>query len=211
MQSMNVRTRWLFLLLALTVGCNTKSSGPTSGSNQDEGLPMPTADGSKPKKDIVPIKRDVKTMEGNWVVVVTLQLSDQYRWIIKLTKGTDGAYLGEFLDTSNDNQTEGKPEVVSTEVNGNDIKLSFKDSKGEFDFIGTFDQGFIRGTIRSSPSEVFLTRLLPTDEKSLERFEPTGLPPGSDVFRSLVEGKDTKAEDLLAAVAALRYVIWNTF
>ena len=197
MQSVTYWTRCLILLFALTIGCNSKTS--TSVSTEDGGANA-AADGSgKSKKNVIPVKRDVKTMEGNWVVVVTSQRNDNYRWMIKLSKGPDGKFVGEMLDTSRDKDENDKTQLVKTDVQGDSIKLFFKTSHAAFDFEGTFQQGFIRGNIRSGPNEILLTRLLPTDEKTLERFGPTGLPPATDVFEALVKSKEAKPEDILNA------------
>ena len=197
MQSVTYWTRCLILLFALAIGCNSKTS--TSVSTEDGGANA-AADGSgKSKKNVIPVKRDVKTMEGNWVVVVTSQRNDNYRWMIKLSKGPDGKFVGEMLDTSRDKDENDKTQLVKTDVQGDSIKLFFKTSHAAFDFEGTFQQGFIRGNIRSGPNEILLTRLLPTDEKTLERFGPTGLPPATDVFEALVKSKEAKPEDILNA------------
>ena len=197
MQSVTYWTRCLILLLVLTIGCNSKTS--TSVSTED-GEANPAGDSSgKSKKNMIPVKRDVKTMEGNWVVVVTTQRNDNYRWMIKLSKGPDGKFVGEMLDTSRDKDENDKTQLVKTDVQGDSIKLFFKTNHAAFDFEGTFQQGFIRGNIRSGPNEILLTRLLPTDEKTLERFGPTGLPPATDVFEALVKSKEAKPEDILKA------------
>jgi hypothetical protein len=195
---MNSWTRWLLLVVVLAVGCNSRSGKSTTAeSGGDGGQAIPSPDGSAPKKNLVPVKRNVKSIEGNWVVVVTAQRSDNYRWLIRFSRSADGKVVSVFLDTSRDKDEKDKPEIVSTEVDGDAIHISLKNSHGPFDFVGSFQQGFIRGTIRSSPSDVFLTRLLPTDETSLEQFGATGLPPGTDVFNALMGNKDAKPDDLL--------------
>jgi hypothetical protein len=199
MQSVTVWTRCLILLLAFTIGCNSKSSTSTSASSEDGGA-SPTGDNaSKSKKNMIPVKRDVKTIEGNWVIVVTTQRTDNFRWMIKLSKGADGQFVGEMLDTSRDKDQNDKTQLVKTEVQGDSIRLFFKTQNSAFDFEGSFQQGFIRGNIRSNPNEVFLTRLLPTDEKTLERFGPTGLPPATDIYDGLMKSKDVKPEDVVKA------------
>ena len=197
MQSVTYWTRCLILLSAFTIGCNSKTS--TAVSTEDGGSNVSTDSTGKSKKSMVPVKRDVKTIEGNWVIVVTAQRSDNYRWMIKLSKGADGKFVGEMLDTSRDKDENDKTQLVKTDVDGDSIKLFFKTLHAAFDFEGTFQQGFIRGNIRLSPNELLLTRLLPTDETTLERFGPTGLPPATDVFEALMKSKDAKPEDIFKA------------
>lgn len=192
-------TRCLMLafLLTLTVGCNSKSAAPTADTSEDGDVAV-SPDGGKTKKSLIPIKRDVKTIEGNWVVVVTNQRTDAYEWIIKFTRGADGKTTGELLETRSEKGKEDPLRLVSTEIEGDSVKLVFENNGNPFDFVGTFQEGFIRGTLKASPTEVYLTRLLPTDEKSLDRFDPKGLPPGADVFENLLKSKDLKPEDLMA-------------
>ena len=198
MQSVTYWTRCLILALVFTIGCNSKTS-TSAVSTEDGDANATTESASKSKKSVIPVKRDVKTIEGNWVVVVTNQRKDNYRWMIKLSRGADGQFQGEMLDTSRDQDQNDKTQLVKTDVQGDSIKLYFKTLHGTFDFEGSFQQGFIRGNIRSNPTEVLLTRLLPTDEKTLERFTPIGSPPATNIFEELGKSKDTKAEDIFKA------------
>ncbi len=198
MQSVTYWTRCLILVLVFTIGCNSKTS-TSAVSTEDGGANASTESAGKPKKSMIPVKRDVKTIEGNWVVVVTNQRKDMYRWMIKLSRGADGQFQGEMLDTSRDQDQNDKTQLVKTDVQGDSVKLYFKTLHATFDFEGSFQQGFIRGNIRSNPTEVLLTRLLPTDEKTLERFTPTGSPPATNIFEDLGKSKDTKAEDIFKA------------
>jgi hypothetical protein len=198
MQSVTYWTRCLILLFVFTIGCNSKSSTSTM-STEDGGANVSADNADKAKKSVIPVKRDVKTIEGNWVVVVTVQRNDNYRWMIKLSRGADGQFVGEMLDTSRDQDQNDKTQLVKTEVQGESVKLFFKTLRAAFDFEGSFQQGFIRGNIRSNPTEVMLTRLLPTDEKTLERFGPTGLPPATNVFEDLFKSKEVKPDDILKA------------
>lgn len=194
MHLLSVRT-WCLILLLLSIGCaKPGASKPETG---EEGANAASADGQQ-RKSLVPVKRNVKTIDGNWVVVMTNQRSDSYVWIIKFSKDTEGKYTAAFVD-SREKEDAKQPEIVSTEVNGDNIRIDLKNAAEKFDFVGSFQQGFIRGTIRTSPQDVFLTRLLPTDETSLERFTPTGRPPAYDVFETLIKGKETKPEDILSA------------
>ncbi|MEI8021676.1 MAG: hypothetical protein WCH39_25930, partial [Schlesneria sp.] len=198
MQSVAYWTRCLIFVLVFTIGCNSKTSTSTVSTEEGDANAS-TESASKSKKSVIPVKRDVKTIEGNWVVVVTNQRKDNYRWMIKLSRGADGQFQGEMLDTSRDQDQNDKTQLVKTDVQGDSIKLYFKTLHGTFDFEGSFQQGFIRGNIRSNPTEVLLTRLLPTDEKTLERFAPIGSPPATNIFEELGKGKDTKPEDIFKA------------
>ena len=197
MRSVTYWTRCLIFLFVFAIGCNSKTS--TSVSTEDGGANVPADNAGKPKKSLIPVKRDVKTIEGNWVIVVTNQRNDSYRWMIKLSRGADGKFVGEMLDTSRDQDQNDKTQLVKTDVQDDSVKLFFKTLHATFDFEGSFQQGFIRGNIRTNPNEVLLTRLLPTDEKTLENFAPTGLPPATDIFESLMKSKDVKADDFLKA------------
>ena len=198
MHSLSFWTRCLILMLLLTTGCSPKPSTQTTETTED-GVAVPAAEGGKSKKTLVPVKRNVTSLEGNWVVVVTTQRSDNYRWIIKFVKNNEGKVVAEFVDTSRDKEEQETPKILSSDIEGDSVRISFQRGDELFDFAGTFQQGFIRGTVRSSPKDVYLTRLLPTDESSLARFEATGLPPATDLFNSILKSKDVKPDDLLSA------------
>ena len=205
MQFVISRTRclmWAFLL-ALAVGCNSKTAAPEAVTSEDGDVAV-SPDGAKTKKSLVPIKRDVKTIEGNWVVVVTNQRSDAYQWIIKFIRGADGKTTGELIEARSEKGEKNPLQLVSTEIDGDSVKLFFKNGDATFDFAGSFQEGFIRGTLKASPTEIYLTRLLPTDQASLERFDPRGLPPCSDVFEAQMKSKDLKPEELMAAARECR-------
>ena len=192
MHSVSVRAIALLLLLCFCLGCQNK--GSKSGSSE-EGT---SADGSQSKKSKLPIKLDVKTLEGNWIVVMTNQKTDNYVWIIRFSKSADGKWVSEFLDTTRDKNEQEKPQIVSTEVDGDSIRIQFKAGESGFDFVGSFQQGFVRGTIRPNPKDLFLARMLPTDESTLEKFSATGYPPGWDIFEGLMKNKDVKFDDILS-------------
>ena len=201
MQSVTYWTRCLIFVLMFTIGCNSKTSTPAV-STEDGGANAPGDNAGKPKKSMIPVKRDVKTIEGNWVIVVTNQRNDSFRWMIKLSQGADGQFTGEMLDTSRDQDQNDKTQLVKTDIQGDSVKLFFKTLHSAFDFEGSFQQaaqGLIRGNIRLSPTEIMLTRLLPTDEKTLERFGPTGLPPATNIFEEMFKSKEVKPDDILKA------------
>ena len=193
-------TRWLCLACLLSIGCNSKSSSSAVKSSEDGNVAATNTNSAPTKKKVVPVKLDVKDLIGNWVVVFTNQGSDSYRWIVKFSRGDEGKIVGEFLDTTQEKDEHDKPEFVETEVNGDAIRLVFKNEHGSFDFVGSFQQGFVRGTTRSSPAQVVLTRLLPTEETSLESFGVVGLPPGADVFDARLKSKDFRPDDLVNAI-----------
>ncbi len=197
--------RSLVVASMLAFGCNSKSPVPTGNTSEEGGGAAAVAmDGGNNKKRIVPVKQNVKEIEGNWVFVLTSNRRDSYRWIINFSRGADGKIVGQFIDTSQDKDEHDKPEIVSTDIDDNSIKFVIKNSHETFDFAGALQSGFIRGTSRWSPVELLTTRLLPTDEKSLEKFGATALPPGSDVFESLMKSKDASPEKLLMAMLEYR-------
>ena len=198
---MNSLTRWLILVSVLAVGCNSKPA-PSTAKNAEDGDAPATQKSVQSK--IIPVKRDVKEVVGNWAVVFTLQQNDNYRWMLNFAKGDDGKTVGTFIDTSRDKDENDKPQITETEVHGNKVRFVFKNASGSFDFVGVFQDGFIRGTTRMNVTELILTRLLPTDETSLEEFLSTGLPPGSDVLQAKLKSKETKPEELLAVAADFR-------
>ncbi len=204
MHSLHSWSRWLLLIVLLVAGCNSKPDASTAQSTEDGEVSSPEQAGAKPKKKIVPVKRDVKELVGNWVVVVTNQRVDNYRWIIKFSRGEGDKVTAEFLDTHQDKDENSKPKILETVVDGDAIRIVMENAKSKFDFIGSFQDGFVRGTIRTSPVELFLTRMLPTDEKSLEPFGATGLPPGSDAIEAKIKSKSLKPDDLLVTVREFR-------
>lgn len=206
MSFISSRTLRLILVLVLLTGCNSKSTTSTAGSGEDgEGA----ATGGAKSKNRLPVKQNVKEIAGNWVVVVTTQQNDNYRWLIRFNRGADGKYAAEFLDAAQDKDAidksvNEKPDVTETEVDGDDVRFTAKLGDRTFNFAGLFHEGFIRGTIQSSPFEIFLARLLPTDEKTLAAFNPVGLPPGHDVFANKVKSKDFQPEEFVSTVNEFR-------
>ena len=157
----------LCLLMVVVTGCNrTKPGTATAGAAGSK-------DGADPKavktpgstKQIVPINRDPKSLEGNWVMVLTLQGRDHYAWIVRLSKGADGKVSGEVIDSSKDSL---KPQIVETVVEEPLVKLKIKNTQAAIDFQGLFDGHAIRGTLANGVQELYTARLLNT--------EATGLP-----------------------------------
>lgn len=170
--------RLAFLLLMATVaGCGTQTTttevAPGEGGESAE---APT-DG---KKKIIPVRRDVKELDGRWVMVVTGQdRRDKYLWIVNLTKGTDGKTEAEIIDASSD---ENAAKITSTTIDGKLVMLELKNKASVFDFQGEFDGIAIRGTIASGTQEMFLARMLPTTGSKLSDYVDSALPPAADVF-----------------------------
>lgn len=204
MRSVTVWALCLCFLCVFPIGCKPKTQNSTTRSSEDGELPSTTVKDDKSKKRFVTVKRDVKEIIGNWVIVFTNQGNDNYRWIIQFSRGEGDKIVSELIDTSQDKEEHDKPKVTETDVNGDSIKVVFKNEHSTFDFIGTFQQGFIRGTTRASPAVVYLTRFLPTEEKSLEFCNSAGLPPGADVFEAKLKSKELNPTDLMNTVRELK-------
>lgn len=196
MRPANFWTCCFVLSCLLAIGCQQNSDSKSASTSEEGGTALPS-DGKGARKTIVPIKLAVKDIEGNWVVVITRNQSDSYRWILNFSRGGDGKIQGTLIDTSQDKDDSEKPQIVSTSVDGDSVAFRVKTAHGQFEFAGRFQQGFIRGTVRSGPGELLLTRLLPTDVKSLDQYSYTALPPGAKDFQELMKSKEFKLDDLL--------------
>ena len=175
----------LCLLMVVVTGCNrTKPGTATAGAAGSK-------DGADPKavktpgstKQIVPINRDPKSLEGNWVMVLTLQGRDHYAWIVRLSKGADGKVSGEVIDSSKDSL---KPQIVETVVEEPLVKLKIKNTQAAIDFQGLFDGHAIRGTLANGVQELYTARLLNTEATGLADYADDAGPPGSDVFQKAI-------------------------
>lgn len=202
MNSANFWARCLLLTCLLALGCNSKPGRSTAGNSEDGEVADPKA--TKVAKKGLPVKEEVKDVIGNWVVVITNQRSDLYRWLIKFSRDADGKIVCEFLDTRHDTEEHDKPEIVETTVNDNQIHLVMKNEHATFKFDGSLQERFIRGTFKLSPVELLLTRMLPTDESTLEKFPKTGLPPGTDVFETKMKSKDFNPDEFLGIIKEYR-------
>lgn len=198
---MNALSRWLLLVCVLAIGCNSKTATTTAGNSEDG--TAADSGSSKPTK-IIPIKRDMKEVVGNWVVIFTVQQSDNYRWIVNFSKGADGKTTASFVDTrAQPNETD-KPEINDVDVHDDSVRFVIKAGEAKLDFEGKFENGFVRGTTTMNPVELVFTRLLPTDETSLEKFLATGYPPGWDVLQTKLKSKDPKPEEFLGIANEFR-------
>ncbi len=175
----------LCLLLVFQAGCNkTKPGTATAGaSTSKEGADPKDATAQGSTKKIVPINRDPKSLEGNWVVVLTIQGRDRYAWIVRLSKGADGKFNGEFIDATKDSL---KPEIVETVVEESLVKLKIKNTQATINFQGLFDGHAVRGTLANGVQELYSARLLNTEATSLTDYVDEAGPPGSDHFQKAI-------------------------
>lgn len=201
MHQVKFRAAFVILAVAIAIGCS-KTSKPTSSDDGE----LAESSNKPATKQKVPVRRDAKDLIGNWAVVVTTQdsnrqVTDNFRWIVKFLKNDMGKTVVELVDNSQDNpQT--KTSIADSQVDGDSVKITF--SAGEalpagakFDFEGSFQEGIIRGTISVNPSTMFLTRLLSTDENSLENYSVVSIPFGTDVIQAKMKDTNTKPADLL--------------
>ena len=186
----------LWLMLAIS-GCG-KTVAPSSenpdGSTAETGTAEDAADPAGPKKKIIPIRHDLKSMDGNWAIVVTMPQSDSvirdyFRWIIRLTKDADGKFQTEMIDTFT-NDPEAK--IESTEVEGKRLHVRLRDKSASIIFQGEFDGHVIRGTLAIGPEEIYLARCLPTDASKLADYVAFALPPAADKFTSAIKSMQNK-------------------
>jgi len=175
---------WSLCLSAVVgIGCDrTKPGGTTVGSSATEDGANPNA----PKvegaaRTIVPINRDPKSLEGNWVMVLTIQGRDHYVWIVQLSRGADGKLSGEVIDTTKDKLN---PKIVETLVEDQLVKLKIINTQTTIEFHGLFDGHAIRGTLANGMQELYTARLLNTEAASLADYVDEAGPPASDIFQN---------------------------
>jgi hypothetical protein len=183
------RLKWgvCLSLILIAAGCG-KTTPPTAGTEAPE---TEAADAGGPKtKKIIPIRRDVKTLDGNWVMVVTNrapqapQPKDRYLWIIGLTKDASDQFQATLVDIDKDDTLE--PTVESVKVEDKSIRLRIKNKVTVIDFQGEFDGVAIRGTLSPSPQDVFPARMLPADASNLSDYASSAYPPAADVFMKAI-------------------------
>lgn len=175
----------LLLLVTVTAGCGGKTE-PDAAKPDDE-----KAGSAGDNKRVIPIRRDVKSLDGNWVLVVTVQGRDSYIWIVRQFKGEDGKYQAEIADSSNDKY---EPKIVESDINDKTVRLQIKNSVALIDFEGEFDGVAIRGTLANGPQEIYPARLLPTEADKLATYVPTALPPGADVFMKAIKAMENQPQ-----------------
>jgi len=187
MPFMKTRSSLLILLLTLVF------VAPSAGC-RDKAVTKP--DG--------PVRLNVKDFDGNWIVVITNRNTDEYRWMINFSRDTDGKMVAKIIDARHDRNPDDPPVVTATKIDGNSIRIDFKNSRSKFDFIGELAEGYIRGNIRATQVDLFLVRMLPTDETSLERINPSGPLPGAAQVEQLLKSKEIKPEEIMAAAREMR-------
>lgn len=209
MRQVNFRAAFLFLAIAFLAGCGKPANKASSDDGELAG--GANTDNSGATKKIVPVRRDAKDLLGNWAVVITTQdpntrqVNDNYRWIIKLVRDASGKTVAEFVDNSQDKDPKTRTKIIDSEINGDTVRITFAAEESQtpnttFDFLGTFQQGIIRGTIRFNSTTLFLTRLLSTDESSLENYIVVALPFGSDVIQAKMKDSTATPTDILDTV-----------
>ena len=177
------------LLAILVCGCGK----PRTPSTEEavEQTETTTPDPNEKTKQIIPIRRNVTELDGNWVMVVTSQASDNYLWIMKISKGADGKSQCQFVDTSNDKFD---PVLESSTVEGKSVQLKLKNKITAIEFQGEFDGVAIRGTLTSGPQDVYMARFLPTEAAKLAGYAETALPPAADLYRNTIAAMKTQPD-----------------
>lgn len=189
--------RWIwvvpFLTVMVLIGCGkAKPTGSGSGVRTNEdGVPLQAENqkgGKASTKQIVPVNREPKSIEGNWVMVLTLQGKDNYVWIVELKKEADGKLVGKVIDSTKDKLN---PVIEEASFNDTILTLKIKNTDGIIDFQGHFDGRAIRGTLANGLKELYTARLLNTSETSLAEYVDSAGLPASDVFqKAIVAMKD---------------------
>lgn len=174
----------VLLLITVIAGCGGKKEPDAAKSEEEKA-------GTASDKRVIPIRRDVKSLDGNWVFVVTVQGRDSYIWIVRQFKGEDGKYQAEIADSSNDKY---EPKIVASEFNEKSVRLQIKNAVALIDFEGEFDGVAIRGSLANGPQEIYPARLLPTEADKLGTYVSTALPPGADVFMKTIKAMESQPQ-----------------
>lgn len=174
----------LLMLVTLAFGCRDKGNAKLDG----------------------PIRQNVKDFDGNWIIIVTNRTRniDEYRWLVNFSRDSGGKIVGKMVDARQDKNGEDPPSVESVKVNDNAIRVVFKNARGNFDFEGELKEGYIRGNLRATPTDIFMSRMLPTDETSLERINASGPFPGSEQVEQMLKSKELKPDMILTAAQEMR-------
>ena len=175
----------LCLLMVLLAGCGKTKPGTAAGnaSTTEDGVASTTSKAQGSSTKIVPVNRDPKSLEGNWVMVVTDKGRDKYIWILRLTRGDNGKLNGELIDTTKDSN---KPQIVETVVEDSLVTLKIKNTQATIEFQGLFDGHAIRGTLANGMQEAYTARLLNTEATGLTDYVDEAGPPASDVFQKSI-------------------------
>lgn len=182
---------WLLLAVVLC-GCGK----PRATSSSDDVDSTAEADSKDAKKQIVPVRRDVKDLDGNWVLLVTGpgrdgELHDNFLWIMRISKGSDGKYACSMVDTSNDTL---EPVIESAEINDKTVSLKIKNKTATIRFDGELDGIAVRGTLSNGPQELFIARLLPTEAEKLTGYVTSAFPPAKDIFQKAISSMNGKPQ-----------------
>lgn len=194
--------RLLCLLLLLAIGgCNRTPKPADPGASSAETGGADAAAGGAPASRIIPVRRDVKDLEGNWVMVTTLQARDYYLWIAQLKKNDKGQFEGDVLDIAKNEKSpfhpflsSMEPALQAVEIDGTSVKLKCKSKLGTFDFEGQFDGVAVRGTLAANPQEILIGRLLPTDASKLSDYVTDALPPAIDLFTNAIKSMQNQPD-----------------
>lgn len=194
--------RLLCLLLILGIcGCNRTPKPDDPSANSAETGGTEAAPAGAPGSRIIPVRRDVKDLEGNWVMVTTLQGRDHYLWVAQLKKNDQGQFQGDVLDISKNEKSPFhpflsgmEPVLDGVEIDGTSVKLKAKSKVGTFDFEGQFDGVAVRGTLAASPQEILIGRLLPADASKLSDYVTDALPPAADLFMNAIKSMQNQPD-----------------
>lgn len=170
-----------WLILVAICGCNKTPAGGGSSAETGE----VSEQDARTTKRIIPIRRDVKELDGNWVMVVTQQGRDHYVWLCSFKKDSAGKFEVKLTDAGQMAPLE--PKLDLAEVTGKTVHLQVTNTSAVIDFVGEFEGGAIRGTLSPGNSEVYAARLLPADASKLADYVTDALPPASDVYMSAIK------------------------
>ncbi|MBM4077845.1 MAG: hypothetical protein FJ267_19625, partial [Planctomycetes bacterium] len=184
---------WIFCVIAVfAIGCGKKSNETPV---VDVDSPSPTSstpeNSSKESQKLIPINREPKSLEGNWVIVFTQDGRDVYAMLLRLSKGSDGTSKAEILDARKANP---KPEILDVAIEDKNVSFKIKNANTDIEFQGRFDGTVVRGTLMSNLNDVLMARLLNTDVEDLTDYAFQGFPPASDAFEALIKGMTEKPD-----------------
>lgn len=173
---------WCGVLVLFGAGCG--KSTPQGAGNATAPAEQGTVDEATRKasggdKPIIPINREVKSFEGNWVIMGTIQKRDYFLWIVRFTPGADGKLRGEIISSAKE---EFQPKVAETVIEDKSVRLVIKNSQVSMDFQGTFNGVGIRGTLAGGQADIIAARMFSTNATKLSDYIESALPPATDVF-----------------------------
>jgi hypothetical protein len=171
-----------WLILAAICGCNKTPAGGGSSAETGE---VSEQDAQTTSKRIIPIRRDVKELDGNWVMVVTQQGRDHYVWLCNFKKDSAGKIEVKLTDAGQMAPLE--PKLDLAEVTAKTVHLQVTNKSAVLDFVGEFEGGAIRGTLSPGNGEVYAARLLPADASKLADYVADALPPAADIYMNTIK------------------------